>query len=337
MEQGPTNLPAQIANAVATISKDLTPGVIKALDRLIGATVDIPTAKLQQVKAKIDAQTESYKLVEASIAQAAASGAGTDPEIVQRAMNVLVGKEYRKQINREAIAAAMIEDLQEHTVDTESDDACTTPTKELDDDWLNVFERYAEDASSERLQGLWGRVLAGEIRRPGKFSVRTLRFLSEFSQKDALTFETFSKSAFDGHAPKKFMDPNNKVDVSDLIHLETSGLVQGVTGVGLTINHIFDKNGHCVLREEKLCVLLKGKPGGKIEYNALPLTPLGVEVISLIGSRNEREAAKAVAFAIRKQEIHSAQLGVISGTQFFCMEVLWDDEKEKARPSAARS
>lgn len=70
MEQEPSNLSAQIAEAFVAVPKSLTPGVIKTLDRLVGATVDIPVAWLQQKKAKIDAQTASYTLVESNIAKA---------------------------------------------------------------------------------------------------------------------------------------------------------------------------------------------------------------------------------------------------------------------------
>lgn len=195
---------------ILSIPKGLTPGVIKALDRLVGASINIPIAWLQQKNAKIDAQTESYKLVEASIAENVASGAGADPDIAQRAMNKLARKEYRKQVNREAVASAMVEDLQDHATSAENLATGSVPTSELDDNWLNVFERYAEDASSERLQGLWGKVLAGEVRQPGRFSSRTLRFLSEFSQSDALLFETFAKSVFGDNAPKKLVAPKDK-------------------------------------------------------------------------------------------------------------------------------
>src|SRR4051812_7590487 len=93
------NLPAQIAEAVAGIPKALVPAAVKALDRLIGAAVDIPVAWLAQQKAKIDTQTQAYALVEAAIAKAAASEASADPETVQRAVEVLVRQAYRKQGN----------------------------------------------------------------------------------------------------------------------------------------------------------------------------------------------------------------------------------------------
>ncbi|HEX5536377.1 MAG TPA: hypothetical protein VFX27_04225, partial [Sphingobium sp.] len=140
--QEPSNLPAQIGEEIAAVPKALVPASLKALDRLVGAAVDIPVAWLAQKKAKIDAQTQAYTLVEASIAKAAAAEAGADKETIQRAVDVLVRKSYRKQLNREAVATAMLADLTANTehVTFESSGNLGGP----DEDWLNVFERYAE-------------------------------------------------------------------------------------------------------------------------------------------------------------------------------------------------
>ena len=335
MEQEPTNLPAQIAEAIVSIPKGLVPGVVKALDRLVGATVDIPVAWLQQKKAKIDAQTESYKLVEAGIAKSAASAAGEDPEVAQRAMSALVRKEYRKQTNREAVATAMVEDMRDYVAQATVGGEVPVPDGQLDEDWLNVFERFAEDASSERLQDLWGRVLAGEIRRPGRFSTRTLRFLSEFSQADALTFEEFTKCAFGDNAPRKAVIPSEEANISHLVYLESSGLLQGATGFGLQKNFKFDRAGHAFLREGNLVIILKGEPETKFSYNAIVLTPLGQEVLCLVGGRKPREAARNVAHAIRTPQIHEAHLGVVPDSGFNgrinLMEVLWLKENPEAQ------
>lgn len=307
MEQEPTNLPAQIAEAIVSIPKGLTPGVIKALDRLVGAAVDLPVAWLKQKTAKIDTKTESFKLVEASIAKSAALSAGGDSEIAQRALNTLVRKEYRKQTNREAVAAAMVEDLRDETSDNT---APSDPAIELDDDWLNVFEQYAENASSEKLQGLWGKVLAGEIRRSGQFSRKTLRFLSEISQADALDFETFAKSSFGDFAPRKSVEPKDNANIAHLITLEASGLIQGVSAIGLSKTFTFSESGQVFLNEGNLAICLTGEPGTEVTYAVIPLTALGQEVLCLIGNRNARDAARVVALAIRTPEIHEAYLGV---------------------------
>ncbi len=325
----PSNLPAQIAEALVLIPKGMVPGVLKALDRLLAAAVDVPVAWLTQKKAKIDAQTESFRLVESSIAGAVAIGAAGDRDTAERAMSVLVRKEYRKQINREGVAAAMLEDMRDPATNVTAGDP-TPPTTELDEDWLNVFERYAEDASSDRLQDLWGRVLAGEIRKPGRFSTRTLRFLSEFSQADALTFEEFAKCAFKDTAPSKLVKPEVN-DLRDLIYLESSGLIQGVTGLGLSQTIHFNESGYWFVIEGDISVVFKGDPNAVFKQNVVALTPLGQELLSLVTNRNTRDAARAVALASRCPEIHECYLGILNnnGSVRFT-ETLWLKETPEA-------
>ncbi len=156
-EQQTPGSPSPLGAVLSGVSQALVPECIRVLDRLIGVAGEIPVAWLKQQTAKIEAQTESYRDVEHAIAFAAAAEAGADNEIVSRAMNVLVRKEYRRQVNREAVAAAMIEDLRSSTVsDAHRMNVQCAPqgTRGPDEDWLNVFERYAEDASTEKMQRL---------------------------------------------------------------------------------------------------------------------------------------------------------------------------------------
>ncbi len=299
-----SNLPAQIAEAISGIPKALIPSSVKALDRLVGAAVDIPVAWLGQRKAKIDAQTQAYTAVEAAIAATAASEAGATPEIVQQAMNVLVRKQYRKQTNRNAVGQAALEDLRSGTAESASDDLPET----VDDDWLNIFERYAEDASTERMQALWGRVLAGEIRKPGAYSLRTLRFLSEFSQADALTFADFCDSAFGDAAPRILAKPESLKDIRSLLYLESSGLINGAEGIGLQRTMTFREDGTGYMREKDLALVFKGKPNAKFVQEVIALTPLGQELLSLLPARDPRAAAKRVADACKCAEIEEAYL-----------------------------
>jgi len=328
-DQASNNLPAPIVEALSGIPKALLPASLKALDRLVGAAIDIPVAWLGQHKAKIDAQTEAYKSVEAAIAKTAATEAGADSEIVQRALDVLVRKQYRKQSNREAVATAMIEDLsvtpgEQHSTGASASEPPTSLP--LDEDWLNVFERYAEDASTERMQKLWGRVIAGEVRKPGRYSLRTLRFLSEFSQADALTFAEFANNAFSDFAPKKLVSAEGQ-DIRQLIYLESSGLIQGATGFGLSRNMTFNSQGLTWTREGTLIIFFRGAPNGKVESEGCVLTPLGQELVSLLPGRDPRAAARRVATAIRSPEIESAQLCVAApNDQWLVMETFWSKD-----------
>ena len=67
-----------------------------------------------------------------------------------------------------------------------ADDPQAPPARTVDDDWLFRWRDAASVVSSEELQTLWGRVLAGEIKSPGSFSLRTLDFLKNTSHEEAL-------------------------------------------------------------------------------------------------------------------------------------------------------
>lgn len=329
-ENPSTNLPPAIVDAVAGITQALVPRSLKALDRLIGGVIDIPVAKLAQYKAKIDAQSQSYEMVEKAIASASAVEAGADTEVVQQAVNILVRKEYRRHSNKQAVGQAMLEGLRENqsvhpTPNAQPEEL--PPVSELDEDWLNVFERYAEDASTERMQKLWGRVLAGEVRKPGKYSTRTLRFLSEFSQSDALIFADFCNNSFGSMAPKILASPSELDDLTHLLDLEASGLITGGTGLGLQQSGVMDKQGVMVLREGNLCVVFQGNAGDKIQYPVVLLTSLGRELVSLIPGRDTLLAARKVAFALRCEATKSCFLGtVIDGKDnVLPIEFLWQE------------
>jgi hypothetical protein len=301
-EESPrTNLPAAIADAIISVPKGLVPGVIKSLDRLLGAAIDVPVAWLAQKKAQIDGQTKSYNLVEGAIAKLAAKNVASDPDITHRAISVLVRDAYRKQSNREAIAEKMIEDLRLQS--SINDGIISEPdSSDLDDDWLNLFGRYAEDASSERLQGLWGRVLSGQIRKPNRFSTRTLRFLSEFSQSDAMAFERFAHSAFGNLAPTTLVKPNQDSDIKDLIDLEASGLIQGASGFGLQVTLPSNQQGNSFVFEDEIAIVFRHDVSVDLSYEVINLTPLGQELLHLVSNRSAVNSAKTVALAMRRVE-----------------------------------
>ena len=319
-EEKPSNLPADIAAAVTSVVHALIPSSLKALNRLVGAGVEIPVAYLDRVAQRAKAKTSSYVAVEEAVADAVALGVAADKDIARRAMANLVAKEYRKQENREAIAREFLSELQS---DQAQPDASLEAPTELDDDWLNVFERYAEDASTERLQKLWGRVLAGEVRKPGRFTTRTLRFLSEFSQADALLFADFCSCAFGGIAPKTLASPDDQKDISGLLNLETAGLITGASGPLKRTLH-FNSGGFAYLVEHGLTVQFCGTQGASIPIPGYLLTPLGEELISLLPGRDPREAARKVAQTIRNEGIMAAYVAHLDAEdQVHPFEVLW--------------
>ena len=63
------------------------------------------------------------------------------------------------------------------------------PDQEPDHDWTARFFNYIQDVSSEEMQLLWAKVLAGQIEQPGSVSIRALSILRNLDQASAKLFQ----------------------------------------------------------------------------------------------------------------------------------------------------
>lgn len=55
----------------------------------------------------------------------------------------------------------------------------------VDEDWIHRWFNSVEFISSDDLKIIWGKLLAGEIKQPGSYSLRTLEFLKNISIQEA--------------------------------------------------------------------------------------------------------------------------------------------------------
>ncbi len=62
---------------------------------------------------------------------------------------------------------------------------------EVDHDWTARFFSDVQDVSSEEMQQLWAKILAGEVERPGNTSVKTLGILKNLDKTTADLFRQF--------------------------------------------------------------------------------------------------------------------------------------------------
>ena len=69
------------------------------------------------------------------------------------------------------------------------------PDVEPDVGWTSSFANAAQGVSSEEMQELWARVLAGEVARQGSTSARTLNVLRELDQSTAQLFKRLCSMA----------------------------------------------------------------------------------------------------------------------------------------------
>ena len=134
-------------------------------------------------------------------------------------------EQRRKFENRAAATKAALEDV------------VATPTTadaqaEIDDDWLNFFVRISEDKSSEELQQLFGRILSGEIRRPGSFSLRTVQLMSTISKQDAEALSNILSYAINGQILPFNKGKDGRPVDSERMFLEELGIAGHPSPIG---------------------------------------------------------------------------------------------------------
>ena len=100
--------------------------------------------------------------------------------LMQRAGTRLVLQETIKQHNIESVIDNAYEILEKEEVCSEDP---------IEQGWINRFFDSVADVSDEDLQKLWGKVLAGEIKQPKSYSLRTLETLKNLSKHEAELFE----------------------------------------------------------------------------------------------------------------------------------------------------
>ena len=153
----------------------------------MGALVDINTdglAKLAQIVGnwlglearaiERNAEAEAYAHIRKTDAENAAALARLQGE--EQLANYMLAREKRKMNNTISVV-----DLAQ-TQFTEGEQASDEP---VNSDWLNRFFSIVEEVSDKDMQQLWARILAGEVKRPKSYSLRTLELLKNISPKEA--------------------------------------------------------------------------------------------------------------------------------------------------------
>lgn len=273
---------------------------IAAIDRLLGGLVDLPSAYIEAVVDKVRAKSD--QTVKMIVAEGDAQVQEFDQQVASGISQNFATRALKKALNKRKVTEHAIALLRD---EPPQEDTSTIP--EVDEDWLNYFEEYAEKASSEQIQIFWARILAGEIRKPKSFSLSTLRFLSEVDQECAQKFTRESKYWLEGGfilKPKKMEGQN----LLDLISLEEVGLLQDVNGV-LKISKMPDSYGYVYFLEGQY--MLRCKTNAEVSYNVIRITRIGREILKILPPR-ENVAVLERVFESMSDKITSAEINLVT-------------------------
>jgi hypothetical protein len=291
-----TNGLEAILGAMAGAPPPVKATLFAAASRLIGGAIAFPAALLRRPAQEFEDTTNARGLVSQGLAAALVEEAKNDPAIMKAVAEAYLPVTVRKSANRIAVA-------QKCAVELEALSPDPSLAKLPSEDWSNVHGRYSEDASSDELQLLFAKILAGEIASPGSYSVATMRVVSELSQSLAQDFEwAWAKSM--GHTiwrSPEFRSGDAWVRIS---RLRDTGLISPVdSGTHETpfapLEPIGGLSPYVVASPDTLALsVFRSKPLNHI-VPTFTLTRIGVEIGALLKRPDYRANLKALAESLQ--------------------------------------
>jgi hypothetical protein len=276
---------------------------ISALDRMFGGLFAIPAAFLEGRAAKTQLLAQLDR--ERTDAQAKLQLAGElkIAEIELAAECIAKERDARQLINLASVAQIALEDLRENKPTEE-----TEPDSEISNDWLNWFQDFATKASSDSVRTLWGKILAGEARQPGRFSIGTLRTLAEVDQPTALLFQKHVDHLFWNRYIIKSEELKGK-DLLELTALEDAGLLREVNGMK-GFDQSFGPDGKIYFEQNDVVLELTAPNGTKFRVSVILLSRAGLELVSILPQPDPSAAFRRIAEVVPKT-VQTAKLGPI--------------------------
>lgn len=253
--------------------------------------------KEEELKLEAEAQAEARRILVSPD-----TGSGRVITIDEKISQRIQFQEEKRQRNIHKVVLLAAEKLGDKEV----------PNHEPDHDWTARFFNDVKDVSSEEMQLLWAKVLAGQVERPGNTSLRTLSILKNLDQSTAELFRKLCSAcvsfrlkigegqyqSLDARVPSLDGNPNQNA-------LSKYGLDFGVLNVlnehGLIIsdyNSLHTIYGNCILRPRPVERLIpftyqgqswilspiKGPVGTEEEFklSGVALTKSGMELSDIV-------------------------------------------------------
>lgn len=203
----------------------------------------------------------------------------------------------RKEIN---VSKAII-----HAEDMLANDTQIPPETEIEEDWLFAWQEYAGRVSTEDLQQLWGKILAGEIKSPGSHSIRTLDCLKGISKTEA---ELISKLAefviadFTFSKLDTFLEKNG-LGFKELLLMQEIGILAAYTPTmeRYFLSVVLDRFLHPLFSNGKVLVVMHDDATKKLHIAAHLLTVVGKEILGMGSFKPNVEYLRLAGKEIIKQ------------------------------------
>lgn len=230
--------------------------------------------------AKAEAEAERIKAIEGAKTEALL--ANNEERFIELSTieKRVITKECKRQNNINNVISVAAQTL------TEEKNISSEPVNQ---DWATRFFDIVQDISNEQMQDLWGRILAGEVKQPKSYSLRTLDVLRNISCDEAQLFEKvacyfmFDKSFFIYYDSSFREDNNIDLTYEDIAKLAEIGMIQAGS---LVHAHLHNQQGETITNAITYgnSVILIEHPSKykEISFPIYPLTKVGEDLYKLL-------------------------------------------------------
>jgi hypothetical protein len=186
------------------------------------------------------------------------------------------------------------------------DDAQPPPAGNIGDDWLFRWRDHAGEVSAEQLQMLWGKLLAGELKSPGSFSLRALEFLRNLSSNEAEEIALLSRFVVKDvivRSQRKVLEEEG-ISLGFLLRMQELGVLSGVESLGLSMTYVSSEAARFVLvlcSHGRVLVTTHEDPNKTLVLEIYNLTDVGRQILRLGTFAPEEKYLRRIGEEIKNQ------------------------------------
>lgn len=279
--------------------------LIEVVSNAIG-TVYEPRQIVRKAKAK--AKAESIIAIEQAKTQAIIDGDLEKVQYLERINNRIVTKEVKRQNNIEEVVSTAGKILESEEKVSE---------EPLNSDWTTRFFDIVQDVSDDEMQLLWGQILAGEIKQPRSYSLRTLELLRNMTKADAELFQKITQ--FTLVCGDAFLyTPDNDLRKFGIDYMDIAKLVEiGLLRPGDFVQrHLFSQKSTdtktAFIYGEIVVIVNITANSGEISFPIRSFTTSGQELCQLIDISPNMDYIKEFANAIKNKNVKVTYSNIVS-------------------------
>lgn len=252
------------------------------------------------IRKEADAKAYEIKVIEKAKSEANADSRLIEAENLDRINERLIAKETARQNNIDDVVEIAAREINDEPVVSD---------KPVNKDWATRFFNIVQDVSDDEMKNLWGKILAGEVKSPNSYSLRTLELLRNLSKDEADTFVRIAQIVL---KEDDYFIFNNDGDLSkfgitysDIAKLTEIGLIQAGTFVQCEYKSKPDKDMKSgIIYNDKIVIIINIKQGSKdVNIPISVLTRAGSELYKLISVKPNIEYIKELASSIKNETV----------------------------------